>query len=360
MKTVLRENLLQDLEDVQSGLSSKEIVQQSSCFVFEKKYVMTYNGEIFCKKKTSLDITGAVQAGPLLAILRKLDDKELNVLVAKNEGECELRMSGKRRDFGVSMEAQVLLTELPQTPPENSWKKLNADFAEAIDLVHQCASRDETTQKFTAVHIHPKWIEACDNYQMARYKIKTPVSRSILIRSASIRNIVGLGMEEFAEGKGFLHFRNSSGLVIACRLMEEYEYEDLSPMLKVTGEKSALPGGIEEVVERAEIFSGELSDDNYLHVRLKKGGLSIEGVGVSGWYRERKKMAYDGRPMEFLVPPALLVELVRHNKNECEIAEDRLKVVRGKFTYVTCLEVHDNGKNRKAEQERTEAAEEGA
>jgi hypothetical protein len=76
MSQVNREVLLQQLESVQAGLSSREIIEQSSCFVFKDGNVVTFNDEVSCSRPCELgSFTGAVQAAPLLSIREMLAGK---------------------------------------------------------------------------------------------------------------------------------------------------------------------------------------------------------------------------------------------------------------------------------------------
>jgi hypothetical protein len=69
---------------------------------------------------------------------------------------------------------------------------------------------------------------------------------------------------------------------------------------------------------------------------MKQNKLMLQGKGVNGYYREKKKIKYDGKEIKFTVSPSLLVKLIQKH-NECELTEDRLKVDGGKFVFVTCL-----------------------
>ena len=79
MLKINREELLQQLESVVPGLSVKEIIEQSKCFVFKDKKVMTYNDEVACTQDSCLDIEGAVEAMPLISLLRKLKEEEIDL-----------------------------------------------------------------------------------------------------------------------------------------------------------------------------------------------------------------------------------------------------------------------------------------
>lgn len=333
---VNREELLNNLEAVQPGLSKREIVEQSSCFVFQNGRVMTFNDEIACSHESSVNLTGAVQAEPLLAILRKLGEEEIDI----TPGEGELRYSGKRREGGVRMEDEVILpienVEIPK-----KWRKLPREFSEGVSLVEKCAGKDESAFSVTCVHIYPEWVEAYDNLQVARYHMRTGVKEPILVRRNSIKHIHALDMTEIAETEAWLHFRNPAGLVLSCRRYTKNELDpgsmlDVSAILDFKGEPTILPKGLADAAEKAEIFSAENSDGNLVKVELRAGKLRITGRGVSGWYREMKSVHYDGRALSFLIDPKLLVEITsRHN--ECQITKTRLKVDSSKFVYVSCL-----------------------
>lgn len=336
---ISREALLSILESVQPGLAQREIVEQGSCFVFmgEDGRVWTYNDEIACSCESPLNITGAVQAQPLLDVLRKMNEETIKFKVA----DGELIITGAMKQVGVRMEAEVLLPVADiELPSDDDWKELPKKFCEAIGLVERCAARDESTFALACVHIHPKHIEAYDNIQMGRYKLKMPVSEHILIRRNSIKHIYQLGVHEMAETRSWIHFRNPNGLVFSCRktLMSELDSAsalDVDSIVNFSGQVTAFPKGLTAATERAQVFSATNSDGNLVTVELKNQKLRIKGRGVNGWYMEVTSCAYDGAECSFMIDPELLRLLTQYE--QCEITEGRMKVEVGKFVYVTCL-----------------------
>jgi len=330
---VNREDLLHTLESVKSGLSTKAIIEQSDCFVFKKGKVISYNDEVACSAPSPLGkaFEGAVKAEKLIEVLTKLPEDELQISI----GTGELILSGKRRRTGIHMEAEITLPlEAVEKPTE--WKKLHEDFGEAIAAAAACTSTDESRFDLVCVHIHPKWVEACDDFQICRWRLLTGISQSTLVRQAAIKNVTSLGMTDFCETEGWLHFKNAHGLVLSCRRYME-EYPDLSQWLKVEGDVIAFPKGLVEAAEKASIFSSEDQDNNRVLVDLKPGKLKIRGQGSSGWYEESKSIkAYTGRHLRFYVSPDLLSALVKRT-NDCIVSADRIKVSGGKLTYCVCL-----------------------
>ena len=331
-----REEFLRQLESVLPGLSVKETgIEQSSCFIFRDKTISTYNGEIACLQKSLLDIEGAVPAMPFISILRMLQEDELDITLS--EETHHILIKGKQRNSGINMEQEIILPVDAVDKPKK-WKKLPDDFADAIAIVQPCAGTNREHQfAMTCVHITSKFIEACDNHQVSRYKIKLDVENEILIRKESLRHIVSLGMIEFSETKQWVHFRNADGLILSCQhFIEDYPTDDISEVLKMKGESLSLPKGLKEAVEKAEILSSENIENNNVIVNIKRGKFKITGRGSYGWFTEVKRSKYDGASLRFTIPPKLLVELVQHY-NECEVSEERLKVTGGKFVYVTVL-----------------------
>lgn len=332
MARVNRMELLQSLQMVQPGISVRDIVEQSSCFVFKDGEVFTYNDEIACRMVSPLeDFTGAVQALPLINVLSKLPEDEVTVLYENGE----LLVRGKKRRAGIRMETEITLPIDSAEKPGEEWTPLHDDFLEAIRMVQDCAGKDESKFALTCVHVHPKWVEACDNFQLTRYRMKTGISEPCLIRKDSLKHIVVLDMQEFNETKNWIHFRAPGGMVLSCRRYIE-EYPNLKPIFDFTGMPTQLPKGLKEAVEKAEIFSSENADNNQVRIDIKTGKLQIKGIGNSGWYAEQKKITYDGPPIVFQIGPKLLTKLVERH-NDCEITANRLKVDGGKWTYVTCL-----------------------
>jgi len=326
-----RQKLLEQLESILPGLSTREIIEQSSCFVFQNKVVMTYNDEVACTQKSCLPITGAVSAMPLISILRKLKEEELEITTDKEE----LLIKGERKKAGIRMDTDILLPVDSVEKPKK-WKNLPDDFASAVSIIQQCSGKDETKFSLTCIHLTPKWIEACDGYQAARYEMNMRVEKPTLVRKESIKYITNLGMIKFSETKSWIHFRNSSGLILSCRRWME-DFPKLSELLKVSGTPTKFPKGLIGAVEKAEIFSAENVEDNQVMIDLKPNKLRITGSGASGYYQEIKDIKYEGKSLSFRIAAGLFADLIRHH-NSCEITADRLKVTTGEYSYITVLQ----------------------
>ncbi len=343
---VKRKELLQKLESVANGLSPRDILEQSSCFIFKGGEVITYNDEVACRVKVDLKITGAITASKLIELLRRLVEEDLDV----EQEDGELVLIGKKRQAGIKMDKEILLA-VDKIEKPKEWKRLAEDFTDAVKVVVQCAGHDESMFTSTCVHLHPKFLEASDNYKMARYKLKTGFNDRALVRGSAIQAITQLGMTEFNESETWLHFRNPSGLIVSCKRYSDVdEFPDLTPWINSKGHPSVLPKGLPEALSRANIFTSENTDEqNHVSIELKPGKVRIRGEGASGWYSETKKLTYNGKPMKFFIAPKLFMDLLRQH-NECEISPETIKIDNGKFVYVASLDVSDNEKETEEEE----------
>jgi hypothetical protein len=328
-----RTELLSKLETASPGLATtRETVEQSSCFVFRKGGLITYNGDLACRIKCPMEFEGAVVADKLVELLRKLNEDDVEI-TAKGK---ELVVTGIGRRAGIRFEADITLPiDAVERPAE--WQEIDSQFAEAVDICVQCTTKDDTQGFYRAcVHIHPKYIEACDNLQMARYPVVTGLAAPVLLRRESVKHIVTLGITHIAETQSWVHFRAGNGLILSCRKYIEVDFPNLNEVIKVRGTPATLPAGLPEAAEKAQIFSGDNADVDHVTIELRAGKLRITGRSAGGWFQEQKSIKYEGDPLVFTIAPKMLIELTKRH-NECEIAPGRLRVHGGRYTYLTCL-----------------------
>lgn len=349
---ITRENFLNDLEMVKAGLSPREMIQQSSCFIFQDGMVMTFNDEVACRKEIGIQsIEGAVQATALLAILGKLDDE--NLRIRQNEkGELEFR--GKSNGFGVTMEKEIFLPIDKVEMPEK-WKTLPKEFTEAIGLVQHCVSTDETRFDLKCIHLHPEWIEACDNHQIMRCHLETGLKSPILVQGTSLAPITDLAMDKYALTSSWIHFKNQSGLIYSCRRYDE-KYPEMTKNIQFKGHTITIPKGMAKAAERAAVFAQDRMGDPLVSVYLSQGRIKITGDGLAGWYKEMRKINYDGPSMEFLIAPNLLKH-VSERYSDAVLTPDKLKVEGGGWVYVTVLGRKEDQPEQKDKEETSEEKE---
>ncbi len=332
-----REEFLAKLEMVAPGLATKEAVQQSSCFVFQNDKVITFNDELSCRIPCPLKgISGAVNALPLMSLLQKLVEDTITLEIDKDTGQFMVRGKSGRK-AGITREEVITLPIKSVEPPnKKKWKDLDPEFEEAVNIVQRCASKDSNQFDLTCIHLTPTYAEACDNYQMARYPVKTGVKSDCLIKRDSLRHIRGLGMNRVCETESWIHYQNKEELILSTRI-QKGDFQDLSKFLRPGGSPMTLPGGLAAALEKASIFSEANVENDVVLVTLRSKQLIVRGEGPNGFFQEVKEISYDGPSLEFTIDPVLLIEITSQT-NECYLEAGRMRVDGGgKFVYVTAL-----------------------
>ena len=331
MHRVNRLQLLQVLGRVEPGRSTKDYLEQSSCFVFDNGWCVCFNDEICVRTKTELpeELSGAVHGKPLLEVLENMSDEEVDLRTV--DGELQIR--GNRKKAGVRMEAEIVLP-VDQVEKPASWTPLPGDFSEAVKQVCAVAGTNDEEFLSVCVHVHPQWLEACDRRQAARYNLETGVSRPFLVRAKSLAHVAPLGVVKIGETDSWVHFRNKT-LVFSIRRHLD-EYPDIGGTMDFTGTPAVLPRGAAEAAKLGGVFSGEDKENDKVSVRLSPGRMQVRGEGAHGWAQADLEMDYRGTPLEFRVAPAVLEQLVRDH-TQCEVTADKLRVVGEHWVYVTAL-----------------------
>lgn len=351
---VNREEFLKTLQLVQPGVSRKEEIEQSSFFLFKGGRVLTYNEEIACRYPCDIGLEGAVKAIPLLGVLEKMTEDELDIEATKRE----FLIKGKGRRLGIRFEKEIN-NEIDKVKLPAEWKLLPKDFSEAVDLVRQACSDNPSHFASYCIHITPTFIEGYDMAQAARYPIDLPVESELLVKHIALKHLVGMEMTKFGETDAFLHFKRPDRLIISCRKYIE-DYADLEKMYKITNARKAkLPMGLIQAVEKAEIFADDGIYEGAVLVELrpgdskKKGRLMLQGIGSLGWYKEPKRIEYSDEPLQFLITPKMLKEIVQKNM-EVLIAPKKMKVEAKRWSYVTALGVPNEKEDSDDEAEEVE------
>lgn len=328
---VEREDLLRRLESVRPGLTPRELIEQSSCYVFQDGLVMTFNEEVACTIELDLGFDGAVKADKFRTLLQKLGDKELEV--TKEEGKVFLKGKGKKHWFATDDKVRLAISsvDIPK-----KWKKLPADFLEGVGMAVKCCSTNKDLFKLTCVHFTKKFMESTDQgMQALRFYLKLDIQQDFLVRAASLRHIISLGMDEFSETGDWVHFSNPMGLIMSCkRWMDDYPKIDVA-FDAPNARKIRLPKNLYKSVENVQMFAEETESKKIL-VDLSAKEVQVIGEGITGGGKERKAINYNGPAQRFWVDPAVFGNLAKEFA-DCLITDTKLKVEGPKFDYVAGL-----------------------
>lgn len=340
-KKTNRKGLIEILKAVSPGLAAKEIVEQSTSFIFQDSSVATYNDAVTVSHPVPEEmksITGVVRAEELLAILSKMKDAEVSV----SAGEKELTIAGKRSRASIPLSKETnpqLRQALIEMGKKKQWSRLPDEFADAVKLSLFSAGRDMTRPELAAVHVTGEGVESCDNYRLSRIKYpKLGGESNFLLPVAAAQGLPAHGPGAYVVTGSWAHFRNpKTGAVFSCRTVGG-TYPDLEKYLKQRGRSITLPKDLSTVLECAAVFTDK--EDPQVEVNINGGVITVKGSNAAGRFEESVKLipVYEGDAVRFRINPQFLRDILAVTK-EAEVTASMLKFQGDGFVHCCSIEL---------------------
>jgi DNA polymerase III sliding clamp (beta) subunit (PCNA family) len=329
------------LEVVKPGLASKEIIDQTTSFVFTGGMAVTYNDEIciFCPMPEEIDVEGAIKAEEMYKFLGKVKSKEIEIETVGDE----VVMKAGRAKVGFALSSKISLPLNEEISHIGEWQELPEDFNKATKFAAPCASNDMTNPKLTCVHFNKKGVvEASDNYRVLRWELSEKLPfETTLIPATSIKEVLKLEPSYVSQGNGWLHFKNDDEVWISCRTFSE-KFVDIDAIIKnkKEGISFVFPDNTKEILNRAEVFAraqdkSELKQS--IEVVLKKDTLHVNCESETAWFKETVSTeGYKGKDFSFLITPYLLNDILKETKT-CVILDNLLRFECDNWVYISAL-----------------------
>lgn len=327
-----REALLAALRFANLGVAQSESLEQSNTFVFTEKELITFNDEVMTRSPTPLPgIQGAVVAREFMALVDKLPDEELEIEI---KGE-EIILKGTRRTAGVTCYAEITLP-YDAVPLPEEWSTLKENVLDMLQQAARTCGRDVTQELTMMVHVTPKLVEACDNFRLFRATLPTGFPGEGLLMGSGVTLLDGLGVQKVSMGQGWAHWQTEDKRVISLRCGEGKYHDKMEQALNLgKAEETSLPANLDEIVSRTTItMSGD--EDPAIGVALESGKLTVTSRKAEGWYKETKKVKYEGEGMEFSVHPKFLLEMLKRTRRVM-VNKTRMKMTADGIEFVVAL-----------------------
>ncbi len=338
MNKINRAELLDALEKTKPGLASKELIEQSTFFVFTGGMIVTYNDEISVAHpmKAIEGIEGAIKAEELYNLLKKMNDEEIEIKVVENE----FQICGKNIQAGLVLESEIRLPILHNIKPKK-WTPLPDDFLTALKFVAFSCSDDMSKPVLTCVNVTPSHAEASDGFRVTRHTFSDtlPIS-NFLIPESTVNHIIKYDVVDINVEDEWAHFQTKEGTILSCRIFND-TFPDIDNMklLDVDGFELTLPKNLGQVIERVSVFidkqKGELELPD-IQIRIADKIFRAKSKGEYGWIEEKTKINYKGEPLNFSTNPVFLKDIVSLTR-KCIVGDNKMKFEGGNWVHVLAL-----------------------
>jgi DNA polymerase III sliding clamp (beta) subunit (PCNA family) len=338
-----RKHLLEVLQAVKPALAAKEVIEQSTSFIFADGQVLAYNDELCISHPLKVDFEGAVQAKELLALLNKLTDEEVDV----TSKPPHLVVKGKKNKSGIKLDAKTNVEEITNVLGKiKGWKALPAAFVEALGFCMFSVGKDMTKPLLTCIHCSGRDVISGDNIRITVFDMGKKVDLEPLnIPSIAIAPLKSFEPIEYTSTKGWAHFKSKEDVVFSCRVMEDdYPKDKTLDFVERAGkgETVKLPESLPDALERAGIFSSgteiKTAGDDRVRISINDGVMVVRGEGAAGFFEEENRIRYKGDPIEFECNPTFLHAILSHT-DEVTISQKMLRFEGENFTHVIVVVV---------------------
>lgn len=331
-----KQQLQKAIETVKPGLSNKEIIEQTTSFIFQGGKVVTYNDEISLSHPVEgLDLEGAIKAEEFYKLLSKLKKDEIDMAIEGNE--VQLKSGRSKASFTLTREIQLPFKE--EIGEMGKWKKLPNEFNRLAKFAMGACSTDMSEPVLTCVHVNEQgYLEGTDSYRITRCYLngKMPVG-TFLIPATSINQVLKIQPTHIASGNGWIHFSNGDGAVISSRIYQS-EFKDLSPFMEVEGVEVEFPASIVSSIEKASIFAKrDVALDEQIKIDIMPKKLMVSGKSDTGKFEGKAPIQYEGDKISFIIAPYLLLDILQET-SQCVIGDNALKFQGEGWEYVSVLQ----------------------
>lgn len=330
MKTS-KEKLQKAIDTVSIGLATKEMIEQSTSYIFKNGMVQTYNDEISVQYPVEIEIEGAVKAQEFRQLLAKVKGDEIDIEVEENQ----LLLSAGRTKAGLQLQAEITLP-VDEVRLGKKWYTLPEDFIQAIKFTMASASKDMSRGVLVCVHVSERMVTASDAYRIAQYEMACAIGcDEFLIPAHVCSKIVGYDIEKINIHEGWASFKTKDGAIISCRTYQE-RFVNVSQLLQVEGEEFSFPTQLKDMLERVDVFSKrDYILDEHVDVTIGKGCISLRAESPSGWIEE--KAGIDTKvECEFAIIPYLLRDIC-DKKHIAVLDSTKLLFSADNWKYLTVL-----------------------
>lgn len=331
MKTSKKE-LLRALEAVAIGLACKELIEQSTSYVFLEDRVLTYNDEVSVSFPYAAGFTGVVPAKELLALVRRCSAEDIDVEVT----ESELLMKAGSIEAGLTLKQEITLpTETIEGAKK--WRPVPPDFAKALKFCMGSCATDMSRFILTNVHVRgTDVIEASDGLRISQYMLEKEMGcDAFLIPAHVCSKIHGYDLKKICVDGGWVHFMTADKAIISCRIVSE-AYPDTDAHTKIKGSKITFPKELKEALERAAVFyKKDYVLDELVDVAIAKGRMTLKANGVAGWSEEKLRVTTDAE-VSFCITPYLLQDILSETL-DAELQTPKLIFKGTNWLYLTLL-----------------------
>ena len=319
-----RENLLNILSLLKPGLAKRNVIEQTTHYLFSPKDISTYNDQICVSYPFENDLQCSVRSTDLLKALSGARTKEVELIHENNE----LRMKAGTRKAGISTVVEDKIENLVMAMEEErvNWLPLPPEFIKGLSLCRFSASKIGASGIVATIYANGNDILSTDDKRASWYSMKEPISEPLFVPAKASQELIKfLDLESYTLSPSWIHFRTKKNVFFSIRrMLFDQSFPDVkSEVASITGTTIELPKKVKDIAESViDYAEGEVDMDKHILMEINGGILTMSALQETKWIKDRVSITNPGKDFSFDINPSFLIDVMGLGYTTITVSED--------------------------------------
>ncbi len=328
--------LLDALAKVKPAIANKEVVEQSTYFIFDDTRIWTYNDQLAISHEIKTGITGAVREAEFYAMVKKIEGE--TIWLEQQQGQILLETESDSVSVNIDPDIKAQGITVPGINSKQ-WRSLPDNFTDAVFACLFSTAKSLDRPALNCIWVEGDCVLSTDRYRASQHALNTPVKQPFMLPYVAARELRQYNAYKVYLDKQWIHFVNREHTFFSCRTIEgEYPVAEATAIFDCEGERLQLPDNLADAIDFVQSLLVEDFDVNkVVTLTIEPGLITCNSNSVIGKANRKIKgeNGYTGKPIKIEVNPTFLNEIV--GKIDTVVIADRLLFEGEGFKHALCL-----------------------
>jgi len=301
------------LQTIKPAISKREVVEQSTHFIFTGTDATAYNDRICISYPCESDFVCSVNSDDMSRIINGFSSTDIEITMKDNQ----LQVKGKKARSGLAcIEEGPIMKMIQDLNTKNllknyKWYNLPAEFNEALNLCLFSASKDVSLVELSCLSISNKGIISSDNLRISSYSLSIDVPRDFLIPLSSAEELAKIKVTKLLLTEAWAHFATEENIIFSCRIVSA-EYPDVFEFFEMTDAmKLEMPKNLKKTIDSI-IFSveGDIDIDKKMQLTITDNKICCRAEKQNCWIEQDIDIEYNSETIQFDINPIFLAQIL--------------------------------------------------
>lgn len=336
--------LLEILTKLKPGLAKKGIIEQTTHFIFTSKDIITFSDQIAIVHPFDIDVSFSVKGDDFYKLICGIDEEEFDLSI--KEEKVIIKSDKTKASMSTMVDKKDRIDDLLvslKREMRKEWNPLSKKFVEGIYLTMFSAAKDLSMGSLSCLYIKGTDILSSDSLRASWYTLDEPMTE-FLISATDAQELAKFegysSITKWLESDNWLHFKTENEVTFSIKKIIGV-FKDLKSKFDTKGEVINLPKELQEALDTMSfIAEGDIEVNKIVSVKIENNLITCKAEKEIGWVEKIIECEYEGKPLQFLVNPIFLSQILK--KTSKMILSDTIALFEtNNFKHILSLPLED-------------------